>query len=121
MIVCVCRLVRAFIDLPQKVTFPYFIGVATFLDVMAEDKFEPKVPMDKLIIFQVPKFNPAVWRKLHILKIYDVLTFVDGAPNYHLPNPSPPPFFLIPPSQQFPPMRRQLFPPTEEIPSFYMR
>ena len=38
---CVCRLVCAFIDYPDKVTFPYFIGVATFFDVMAEDKFEP--------------------------------------------------------------------------------
>ena len=50
--VCVCRLARAFIDYPDKVAFPYFIGVATFFDVMAETKFEPKVPMDKLIIFQ---------------------------------------------------------------------
>ena len=129
MVVCVCRLVRAFIDLPQKVTFPYFIGVVTFLDVLAEPEFDPKIPIDKLIIYHVPKFNPAVWRKLHILKIWDVLTFVDGMPNYHLPNPSPPPFFLIPPSHELPHpscTRRQLFranlPPTsEEIPSFYMR
>jgi len=119
--VCVCRLVRAFIDFPEKTSFPYFIGVATFFDVMAETKFEPRVPIDKLIIYQVPKFNSAVWRKLHVLKIWDVLTFVDGAPNYHLPNPSPPPFFLIPPSQQLPPTRRQLFPTTQEIPAFYMR
>jgi len=42
--------VRAFIDLPQKASFPYFIGVATFFDVMGESKFEPTVPIDKLII-----------------------------------------------------------------------
>jgi len=120
----VCRLARAFIDLPQKASFPYFIGVVTFLDVLGEKEFNPKIPIDKLIIYHVPKFNAAVWKKLHILKIWDVLTFVDGMPNYHLPNPSPPPFFLIPPSHEIP-TRRQLFrtnlPPTQEIPSFYMR
>jgi len=127
---CVCRLPRAFIDCCE-VQIPHFICVVPYLDIVAEiGDFNPTTHIDKLVIFQIPKFSNSLWKKLYPVKIFDTLTFVDEPPQYYLPNCSPPPFFLIPPSltnvppTQRAPTRRQLFPiPMEgqEIPTYYLR
>jgi len=74
---CVCRFPCTFINLPE-VRLPYLIGVVSFPDVLAErEKFEPSVALDKLIIFQVPKFLGSFWKQMQVVKIWDMVTFVD--------------------------------------------
>jgi len=109
---CVCRYPRAFINLPLCHE-PYLMGVVSFLDVLTEDKFEPTVALDKLIVFDVPKFSGYFWKKMKDVKIWDMLTFVKDPPQYY-PNCTPPPFFLIPLGVAPPPT-------TEDVPSFFLR
>jgi len=89
------------------------MGVVSFLDVLTEDKFEPTVALDKLIVFDVPKFSGYFWKKMKDVKIWDMLTFVKDPPQYY-PNCTPPPFFLIPLGVAPPPT-------TEDVPSFFLR
>ena len=123
MYLCVCRSAGDFINC-EKVAIPYFICVATFFELLLEQEFAPQVPVDKLIVYQVPpKHNNTFWKKLHIVKFWDILTFVDEMPQYNLPNPSPPPFYLPRPSQgtaHTP--RRQLFPTSSsnQLATYYM-
>jgi len=110
--VCVCRYLCIFIEF-QQVQVPYFIVLVSFLEILGErEAFEPKVPLDKMIIFPLPKFSNAFWKQLHQVKIYDTLTFVDKAPQYYLP---------VPPNKR-PPTRRQLFPdiPPPQLTTFHI-
>ena len=108
---CVCRYLRTFINLPLCYD-PYLVGVVSFLDVLAEDKFKPTVALDKLIVFDLPKFSGYFWQKMKDVKVWDMLTYVKHPQCY--PNCSPPPFFLIPPGVAPPPT-------TEDVPTFFLR
>ena len=130
MVMCFCRIPRSFLN-TKDVHHPYDIGVVSFLDILAErENFAPPPPLEKLIVFEVPKFSQNFWKKLHNVPILDTLTFVDHSPQYFMPNASPPPFFLIPkgipPPHQHVLTHRTLLPtipptPCHEIPCYFLQ
>jgi len=113
---CVCSIARTFINTPSSAGKPYNVAVVSHLDILAEtEKLESPQHIDKLFIFQVPHFLGDFWRKLHSVKFWEILTFVDDPPQYHLPNVNPPPFFIIPPGVDNPPFS------TDRTPTYFHR
>jgi len=90
------------------------IAVVCYEDILVErETLKSITPIDKLFIFQVPHFLGEFWRKLHKVKFWDTVTFIDEPPRYMLPNVNPPPFFMIPPGVGY-------IPPTDYTPTYFL-
>jgi len=114
---CVCRTPRTFIEEPSSAAArrPYQIAVVSYEDILAEtETLKSTIPIEKLFIFQVPKFLGEFWRKLHNVTFWETVTFIDEPPQYKLPNVNPPPFFMIPPGVGY-------IPPTDYTPTYFLR
>jgi len=85
----------------------------SFLDILAEDIFQPEVALDKFVMFDKPKFSAYFWNKMRNVKIWEVVTFINEPPQY-FPNCMPPAFFVVPPRVRPPPTM-------EGVPTFCLR
>ena len=84
----ISRFPKAFIDTPK--IMPYITGVVTFVDIMSKkEPFVASTELDKLIMYDIPRFTRTVWNQIRNVNILDMLTLLNDYPQYFLPHMPP--------------------------------